>query len=225
MGSPDGEGEDEEHPQHTVSLDAFWIDRYEVTNDQYRAFVEATGNRVPYDWQKGEIPAGKQDHPVVRVSWEDAQAYCQWAGARLPTEAEWEKGARGTDARQYPWGNTFDGSRLNFCDRNCEFDWKDTDVDDGYARTAPVGSFPAGASPYGALDMAGNVWEWVADWYDGDYYRRSPGSNPAGPDSGGYRVLRGGSWSSYPGRARSAYRDWIGPGCTLWDFGFRCCVS
>ncbi|MGF3501312.1 MAG: formylglycine-generating enzyme family protein, partial [Candidatus Bathyarchaeia archaeon] len=189
--------------------EAYWIDRTEVTVAQFRAFVGATGYETTAeaegwgyvyvassgkwervrgaDWEQPYGPgaaAAEDDHPVVQVSWYDAAAYCAWAGGRLPSEAEWEKAARGTAGRIYPWGNTFDGRKLNYCDANCVYSWRDTAVDDGYASTAPVGSYPGGASPYGALDMAGNVWEWVADWYDRTYYASSPGSNPAGPDWG-----------------------------------------
>ena len=212
MGSPAGAGSDEEVPMHTVTLDGFWIDRTEVTNTRYRLFVEAAGYPAPSDCDWGEPTYDdptKANHPVVCVSWQDAQAFCEWAGGRLPTEAEWEKAARGTTAGTYPWGHGFDGSRLNYCDVNCDVNcaancdafcaanrgpncdanrgYDEQNVatfDDGYAQSAPVGSFPSGASPYGALDMAGNVWEWVADWYSFYYYSRSPQLNPQGPNMG-----------------------------------------
>jgi formylglycine-generating enzyme required for sulfatase activity len=196
MGS--NEGESDEQPVHIVYLDGFYIDKTEVSNAQYRKCME-TG---PCDTPEDTIYYDNADyaqHPVVFVRWNDANAYCQWAGKRLPTEAEWEKAARGTGRWVYPWGNTFDGTKLNFADKNTSFDWSDSNWDDGYAATAPVGSYPNGASPYEALDMAGNVWEWVADWYDEGYYSQSPGRNPPGPDSGEYRVLRGGSWGNYRG--------------------------
>jgi len=214
-----------EQPQHTASLDAFWIDRTEVTNEQYRGCVEAATCPAPTTCDWGEptySDTSKADHPVVCVSWEDAEAYCEWVGKRLPTEAEWEKAARGTDGRKYPWGDAFDGSRLNFCDANCEFDWKDSSADDGYQRTAPVGSYPEGASPYGVVDMAGNVWEWCQDWYSGDYYDSSPQRNPRGPDSGESRVVRGGSWYYNVRYVRAAFRVRFDPASRYYDIGFRC---
>jgi serine/threonine-protein kinase len=235
-----------EQPQHTVTLDAFWIDETEVTNAQYARFLNALGghkgkcqgqdcirtksenNDSHIRYQGGQYVAesGYEDHPMIEVSWYGAQAYCEWAGARLPTEAEWEKAARGTEGRIYPWGNTFDSSKVNLCDRNCEFDWRDSNADDGYARTAPVGNYSAGASPYGALDMAGNVWEWVADWYAEDYYANSPKSNPKGPNSGPSKVLRGGSWVNVWYYVRAAGRGTVSyPDLTYSDIGFRCAGS
>ena len=221
MGSSeaDGQAEDDEKPQHTVYLDAFWIDRTEVTNAQYRKCLEAGACQEPGCWDQNDYNAS--DQPVVCVSWDDAQAYAAWAGGRLPTEAEWEKAARGTDGRIYPWGNEFDGSRLNYCDRNCEFGAKDTSTDDGYAEMAPVGRYPSGASPYGALDMAGNVLEWVADWWHPEYYDYSPARNPQGPDSGNYRVIRGGAFSEADWFARCAFRLFDFPDDPDWTNGFR----
>jgi serine/threonine-protein kinase len=227
MGSLLGIGSDEEAPQHRVTLGGYWIDEAEVTNAQYRAFVDATGYPAPALCKPDDLTytdPEKTDHPVVCVSWDDAQAYCAWAGGRLPTEAEWEKAARGLDQRNYPWGNRFDGSRANYCDVQCELDYKDSQADDGYARTAPVGSYPAGASPFGALDMAGNVWEWVGDWYSFSYYGRSPEINPQGPGIGEERVLRGGAWSAFSENLRSAYRAWLAPGQGDRAIGFRCVV-
>jgi len=223
--SADSEAEDDEKPQHTVYLDAFWIDKTEVTNAQYRKCVQAGDCQEPWCWDDDHFNAPEQ--PVVCVSWHDAQSYCDWAGAWLPTEAEWEKAARGSDGRVYPWGDEFDCSRGNFDD---ETEYDDYVVPggegcDGYVTTAPVGSFPAGASPYGVLDMAGNVWEWVADWYGSDYYARSPSRNPQGPDSGDYKGLRGGTWFDYPERARCANRFGYNPDSGSNVNGFRCGMS
>jgi formylglycine-generating enzyme required for sulfatase activity len=219
MGS--NEGNDDEKPVHTVALDVFRLDRTEVTNAQYRHCVEA-GSCEESSFKDDDKFNG-DNQPVVGVTWEDARSYCQWAGGRLPTEAEWEYAARGAEGRTFPWGNEFDGTRLNYCDVNCEYDWADGKVDDGYARTAPVGSYPAGANWCGALDLAGNVWEWVADWY-GSY---PPGRqvNPAGPASGDTRVLRGGSWADEASFARCAYRFGVGPDSRDDGGGFRCARS
>jgi serine/threonine-protein kinase len=223
LSDADGQADDDEKPQHTVYLDGYWIDRTEVTNAEYRKCVEAEACRKPGCWDDENYNA--PDQPVVCVTWDDAQSYATWVGGRLPTEAEWEKAARGADGRIYPWGDEFDGSRLNYCDRNCTVDWKDTSADDGYAVTAPVGSYPAGASPYGALDMAGNVWEWVADRYEEGYYARSPARNPQGPDAGDYRVLRGGAFDDGERFVRCAARGMRGPDFWLRLNGFRLVAS
>jgi formylglycine-generating enzyme required for sulfatase activity len=228
MGSPEGVGEANEHPQHTVTLDAVWIDKYEVSNLQYGRCVVDGACVAPMACDWGETTyadLSKGDHPVVCVSWHDAEAYCAWAGARLPTEAEWERAARGADGRTYPWGDTFDGTRLNYCDQNCEYDHRDDEVDDGHARTAPTGSYQKGFGPFGALDMAGNVWEWVADWYDDGTYSSSASHNPTGPESGGHRVLRGGSWDNVRDETRAAYRLTGHPDYRSSTFGFRCAMS
>ena len=231
-----------ESPQHEVHLDAYWIDKTEVTNEQYTAFLNEEGNQseggetwldvgsgderiyqVNDMWQ---TEAGYEDHPVVEVSWYGAAAYCEWAGGRLPTEAEWEKAARGENGFLYPWGDgVLNGNLANFCDRNCKKDFPDFGEDDGYAETSPVGNYPAGASSYGALDMAGNVWEWVADWFDEDYYSVSPDENPTGPLSGEYRVMRGGSWGDFSSLQRCSLRYWLAPDLPWNNVGFRCVHS
>jgi eukaryotic-like serine/threonine-protein kinase len=228
MGSTDADpqADGEEMPQHEVYLDAFWIDQTEVTNAQYRQCVQAGACVLSGCAEDSRFNPDRQ--PVVCVTWDDAQAYCQWAGARLPTEAEWEKAARGTDGRRYPWGDQWDVrtvKRCNFSDKNEPFAPSDTAADDGYAMTAPVGSYPDGASPYGALDMAGNVEELVADWFDGTYYASSPVRNPTGPDSGQYRGLRGGSYIEPSGIVRSAHRSAGAPDDRSDYTGFRCGVS
>jgi len=225
MGSTDADGvaSDDEKPQHTVYLDAFWIDRTEVTNAQYQKCMVAGVCSTPAYADDSRYYGSQQ--PVVGVGWDDARVYCQWAGARLLTEAEWEKAARGPDGRIYPWGDTFDSSRLNFCDKNCEYSLKDAQANDGYALTAPVGSYRAGASLYGALDMAGNVWEWVNDWYDLGYYARSPSRNPKGPDSGEYRIQRGGGWRDIWNYMRAANRGYDAPADRHRNLGIRCAAS
>ncbi len=240
MGSSDSDSQaySGEKPQHTVYLDAFWIDKTEVTNAQFQKFEGATSYQTDAekagwsyvytsgsgwnqisgaDWSHPRGPSsgisGTEVHPVVHVSWNDATAYCEWAGRHLPTEAEWEKAARGTDGRIYPWGNASpDSTLLNF----------NLSVGD----TTEVGSYPSGASPYGALDMAGNVWEWVSDWHNASYYSNSPSANPQGPSSGDGRVLRGGSWGIKALYVRAAYRDRSIPdygGSNV--IGFRCVRS
>jgi formylglycine-generating enzyme required for sulfatase activity/serine/threonine protein kinase len=223
MGSTnaDSDAYDDEKPQHTVTLDAFWIDKTEVTNAQYGECVEAGACPAPsqsssYTRSSYYGNSSFDDYPVLFVGWNQASDYCRWVGARLPTEAEWEKAARGTDGRKYPWGNGVpDCNEANYWGK------EDGCVGD----TSQVGSYPAGASPYGALDMAGNVWEWVADWYDSDYYAISPGRNPRGPDSGSTRVLRGGSWFSIQRHVRAAYRRSYVPSYAYHHVGIRCARS
>ena len=243
MGSDEGTGGAQ--PAHQVVLDAYSIDRYEVTNAAFKQFVDATGYVTAAEkngaswthngrlWMPTEgaywrAPEGsesdlsdKMDHPVVHVSWEDARAYCAWAGKRLPTEAEWEKAAKGTEDRIYPWGDTWDGAKCN----HGMSDEPYYDEQDGYRRTAPVGSFASGMSPYGVHDMAGNVWEWTGDWYDRKYYAESPRENPQGPESGKYRVVRGGSWGTVKISARTTFRARFVPDRTRDAVGFRCAAQ
>ena len=205
----------DETPRRTVYLDAFYIDRWEVTNREFAAFAAATGYVTDAE-RKGESKtwralntAGRESYPVVWMSWNDAAAYCQWAGKRLPTEAEWEKAARGTDGRIWPWGSNWEAGRANTSDG-------------GAGNVAAVGSYPASASPYGVMDMTGNVWEWVADWYDPFWYASSPTRNPGGPLSGASRVLRGGSFRNPPWEVRAVHRHSGGPDGYALDHGFRC---
>jgi len=218
-------GQDEK-PKHTVYLDAYWIDKTEVTNAMYAEFLNEVGNQyldgdnfnrylmnvymIEENDGVWEAVGGYEDHPVKSVAWQGALDYCHWAGRRLPTEAEWEKAARGTDGRTYPWGEEISCDYVNY--KDCVRD------------TTPVGSYPEGASPYGALDMGGNVAEWVSDRRDPRYYQHSPLVNPQGPDNENRRVIRGGSWSSYISfinafSIRTATRQWGGVK------GFRCAVS
>ena len=210
----------DESPQHQVTLDSFWIDQTEVTTAQYARCVDS-GICAPADCFH-EFPILAPDQPVGCVSWFDAEDYCEWAGACLPTEAEWEYAARGPQGFSFPWGNAFDPSRANYCDVNCTYRWRDDTFDDGFSWPAPVGSFPAGVSWCSAMDMAGNNWEWVADWYDSEYYANSPEFNPQGPDSGSRRVLRGGSCHFFPPYLRSARRSGNLPDSIYASGGFRC---
>jgi formylglycine-generating enzyme required for sulfatase activity len=214
MGSSDADPDarPEEQPQHTVHLDAFWIDRTEVTEGQWRQCAEAGACPAREDCSGGRFP----DHPEMPatcVTWDGAQAYAEWVGGRLPTEAEWEKAARGTAGRLYPWGdNPPDRYRAKYASGLLP-------------EPVPVGTYPLWASPYGALDMAGNVREWVADWHDDHYYDRSGSQDPQGPEAGAYRGVRGGSWSQPQARLRAASRDGFAPGARNSQTGFRVVVA
>ena len=213
----------DEKPFHEVLLSAYYIDKFEVSNRQYKKFITATGYPAPFvnnkDWAKpfnwinNNYPKNKADFPVVLVSWEDATAYAKWAGKRLPTEAEWEKAARGGLVNNaYPFGN---GIRFN-----------QASFDKGYVRgrkVEPIGSYQA--NPYGIFDMSGNVWEWCQDWYSEKYYQSSPYKNPPGPDNGTYKVFRGGSWISDKKYLRCANRGKNTPGYKSPSLGFRCALS
>jgi serine/threonine-protein kinase len=226
MGSEGGRSD--ESPAHTVALDAFWIDQTEVTNGRYQQCVQAGSCDSPlFEFSETRHAwygrSEYDDFPVVWITWDRAYAYCSWAGARLPTEAEWEYAARGPEGLQFPWGDEFDGTRLNWCDAECAAyhgTAEDASIDDGHFDTAPVGSYPDGASWCGALDMAGNVEEWVADRYGS--YASDRQVNPEGPSSGDLRVMRGGSLAENSSSARGASRGAWDPGVALSDFGFRC---
>ncbi len=220
----------DELPAHLVALDSFGIDRTEVTNRQYRQCMEAGAcePQEPTELDNSNISdtyvsdSAYDDYPVIFATWLQATAYCEWAGARLPTEAEWEYAARGPEGNLFPWGNTFDGTKLNYCDTNCARDHADKSTDDGYAEAAPVGTYPDGASWCGAWDMAGNDWEWAADWYVAWYYGSSPSENPTGPSNGRIRVVRGGGWFIGPHYARSTFRYGSPPDDKEWVYSFRC---
>jgi formylglycine-generating enzyme required for sulfatase activity len=223
---------DDEFPQRSVYLDAYWIDQTEVTNAMFAQFLNEEGNQKEHGFFWADVLNSSQDvrlqdgtwvvsgdlenHPVREVTWYGAQAYCQWAGRRLPTEAEWEKAARGTDGRIYPWGDS---------DPNCET----ANYDAGcFLRvTTVVGSWPLSHSPYGVFDMAGNVWEWTADWYQPDYYLNAPFENPAGPEDGTERVIHGGSYfpHDYAGHIRTTNREGYFPTSSGPNLGFRCAMD
>jgi formylglycine-generating enzyme required for sulfatase activity len=223
--SVDKNARDNEWPQHTLHLPDYYLAKTPVTQAQYAEFVQANGHRAPnvdkdwaepYNWSGSTPPSGKEDHPVVLVSWHDAVAYCNWLAGntgkpyRLPNEAEWEKGARGTEGLIYPWGNRWNEG------------WCNT-LESGKGGTTPVGAYPQGASPYGLLDMAGNVWEWTRSGYKD--YPYDPGDGWEDLESGDVRVLRGGSWSYFQDAARCAYRYEEGlPDCRRSNFGFRVAV-
>ncbi len=207
----------DEAPQGPVVLSGYLIDRYEVTNHHYQGFVAATGHRKsgpPSRYAKNMMRMRGPNQPVVYVSYDDAQAYCRWKGKRLPTEAEWEKAMRGPDGRLWPWGNE---------DRPGAANW--ARISDGYDASAPVGQFSEDRSPYGVMDGAGNVMEWVSDWYLETAYRELPDRDPIGPESGTYRVLRGGAYTTTGGDLRLTSRSKIVPDFRDETIGFRCAKS
>lgn len=223
MGSNDGD--DNEKPVHKVGITTpFYLGKYEVTQAQWQVVMDNNPSQFKYS----------PEFPVESVSWHDIHTFIEKLNTRergvryrLPTEAEWEYAARGRDGRTYPWSNQFDGTRLNFCDRNCEYKgMRDTSTDDNYATTAPVGTYSNGQNAFGTYDMAGNVWEWVQDWYANDEYKRRTVAggvvvNPAGPPEGSRRVIRGGSWYSGADRCRMAYRGSHAPDVRYGSLGFR----
>jgi formylglycine-generating enzyme required for sulfatase activity len=205
-------GDPDELPAHKVYLDAFFMDKHQLSVAQYARFLEDTQHEAPPEWSLMNRPQHR-NRPVANVDWTEADAYCKWAGKRLPTEAEWEKAARGTDGRTYPWGNEPPtGIRVNAGKAT----WGN------HAVLTPSGTFEEGKSPYGVYDMAGNVWEWVNDWYDPDYYKTGPRHNPTGPPTGGYKAIRGGSWGSALKDLRSSDRETHLPSFRGFGTGFRC---
>jgi len=196
-----------EKPRHKVYLANYYIDKFEVTNQQYFKFCLETGHRLPLHLKEGKIPSGKENHPVNHINFEDAQAYCQWAGKRLPTEAEWEKACRGNDYRFYPWGNFW---QMNLSNNRTS----------SYEDTVAVGSFPKGASPYGVMDMAGNVWEWTLDWY-----QSYAGSDTVFDETGKSRVTRGGAYFYSIFLQMCPARNPLPPNDISEFNGFRCLVE
>jgi len=217
----DKQAHNNEKPAHKVYLDAYYIYKYEVTYRQFKKFIKETGYKPIGNWDRFDKPEFL-DHPVMNTTFIDAMAYCKWAGVKLPTEAQWEKAARGTDGRLYPWGNNWDPNKCNNSALdNPEIIAKMNAITDGRG-SLPVGSIKADTSPYGVMDMAGNINEWCSDWYKAGYYKKSPYKNPPGPDKGFERSTRGGAWSLPPMRSRVTSR-WSGSvESELDDYGFRC---
>ena len=216
MGVDGLQGLDDERPRHSVTLDAYAMDVYEVTVDRYAMFLKQSGRMPPLFWETLDLKE-HGNRPVIGVDWHDADAFCRWAGKRLPTEAEWERAARGTDERRYPWGNQTPTPEFANFGIGARFSYGQT--------LMPVGRYEKGKSPYGMYDMAGNVWEWVQDWYGIDYYEVSDKHNPRGPDVGQFKVLRGGAWSELPKYLLAYGRFKLLPQTRNSYAGFRCAQS
>ncbi len=196
----------DDRPDHQVFLDAYSIDKTEVTHRAYAEFLKATGRKAPYHWLEGAMPEELAEYPIHNADWEDAAAYCAWRGKRLPTEAEWERAARGVkQGLSYPWGDKADPKLALY------------NVQTG---PGPVAKFPP--NEFGLYDMAGGVSEWCADWFEREYYSRSPARNPQGPGTGMYKVIRGGAWSDSPARITVFFRNWVRPHQKTPNLGFRC---
>lgn len=211
-------------PAHLVYLDAYYIDKYEISNEEYFRFTEATKHPKPYHWIGARPSEAQEKMPVYNVTWSDAEGYCRWAVKRLPTEAEWERAARGgLEKKLFPWGDEIGGQR-----RRGTEEYNVENVKRAHVALpngpAPVGSYPPNG--FGLHDMTGNLWEWVSDWYERNYYSISPERNPRGPDTGVYRVIRGGSWSDSDERILSVhYRNYTDASVRTPTIGFRCAKS
>ncbi|MEM7335075.1 MAG: SUMF1/EgtB/PvdO family nonheme iron enzyme [Chloroflexota bacterium] len=237
--NPDWPFDDPERPEHIVSLENYWIDSHEINVSRFVEFLNQNGNKIEGDvnWLNidkmqyiSQLSDGQYTFnpdfgnlPITHVSWFGAKAYCEWAGGRLPTEAEWEYAARGQNKVVFPWGDVFVGEFVNFCDLNCPAeDYRDELIDDGYSMLAPVQTYEASKTWIGAFNMAGNVSEWINDRYSESYYSISPVENPQGPNVGAQRVVRGGSWQSFWGHTRITHRNFISPSFRGDALGFRC---
>ena len=219
MGSPEGTGREDEYPQHTIFLDTYWIDRYEVTGGDFEEYLAQNPKQHPTvtGWHGRKVRPGMERKPVIGLTWKRCRNYCQWRGKRLPTEAEWERAAGGKKHRTYPWGEEPpDATRAHF-NRCCFISKGDT--------LREVGSLESGKTPEGVYEMSGNIAEWVFDWYDAHYYEKSPLKNPKGPVKGKYHVIRGGAWNSLPDYMRVSHRYGQNDGQEFYGIGCRCAKS
>ncbi len=219
MGSPEGSGRKDEHPQHKVYLDAFWMDRYEVTGKDFEVYLSRNPDQHPTitGWYDRQVRPDMAQKPVFGLTWKRCRNYCLWRNKRLPTEAEWERAAAGTEHRPYPWGDAPpDFTRAHY--GKCCFIMRGEILKE-------VGSLKSGQTPEGIFEMAGNIAEWVHDWYDADYYQYSPYKNPTGPEKGKYHVVRGGAWNSLVDYMRNAHRYGENDGQDFYGIGCRCAKS